>query len=140
MRISRAYMVVLLFLCGLAGGCLGVAAKNDSPVLGADMPLYPALARTANNQGRVEVQVITGADGKVISAQVKSGFPLLKRAAPDNVKTWRFAGRSERTITFEFKIEERAPKVFDDYYNYGKIIFHRPNSMEIIFSPAIVEN
>ena len=139
MRISRASMVAILFLGGLTATCLSVAATNDSPVLGADMPLYPALARTAKIMGKAEIQVVTGADGKVISAQPKSGHPVLARAALDNVKTWRFAGASERTITYEFKIEERAVNVFDDYYRYGKIIFQPPNSVVVVFPPLIVE-
>jgi TonB family protein len=139
MRISRANLTVLLILCCLVATCISAAATNDSPVLGVDMPLYPALARTAKIMGIVEIQVVTGADGKVIWSQLKSGHPLLARAALDNVKTWRFAGASERTITYEFKIEERATNVFDDYYRYGKIIFQPPNSVEVMYPPAIVE-
>jgi TonB family protein len=140
MRKSRARLGVFLFLGVFAARCISAPATNDSPVLGADMPLYPALARTAKITGKVEVQVVTGADGKVISAQVKSGHPLLSRAVLDNVKTWRFAGAGERTITYEFKIEGRKENVFDDYYRYGKIIFQPPNSVAVIFPPPIVEN
>jgi len=140
MRLSRAAFAVILLVCVLAPVCVYVSASNDSPVLGADMPLYPVLARTAKITGKVEVQVVTDADGKVMSAQVKSGHPLLSRAVLDNVKTWRFAGASERTITYEFKIEERKENVFDDYYRYGKIIFQPPNSVVVIFPPPIVEN
>jgi TonB family protein len=138
MRISKVNMAAILFLCGLAATCISVAATNDSPVLGADMPLYPVMARTAKITGKVEIQVVTGADGKVISAQLKNGHPLLARAALDNVKTWRFAGASERTITYEFKIEERKANAFDDFYSYGKIIFEPPNSVVVIFPPLTV--
>ncbi len=79
MRISRANHAVILFLGILAAACISVSASNDSPVLGADMPLYPVLARTAKITGRVEIQVETDADGKVISAQLKSGHPVLAR-------------------------------------------------------------
>lgn len=140
MQISRSNLGVFLFSCILAATCISASTTNDSPVLGADMPLYPALARTAKITGKVEVQVVTGADGKVISAQVKNGHPLLSRAVLENVKTWRFSGPSERTITYEFRIEERKENVFDDYYRYGKIIFQPPNSVAVIFPPPIVEN
>jgi TonB family protein len=139
MSISRANLTVLLILCGLVATGISLGATNDSPVLGADMPLLPALVRTARITGKVEIQVVTGADGKVVSAQLKNGHPLLARAALDNVKTWRFAGASERTITCEFKIEEREANVFDDYYRYGKIIFQLPNSVVVVFPPLIVE-
>lgn len=104
------------------------------------MPVYPALARTANITGRVEIQVAIGADGKVISAQLKSGHPLLAKVALDNVKTWRFAGKIERTVNYESKIEPRTEKAFDDYYRYGKIIFQPPNSVVVVFPAPIVEN
>jgi TonB family protein len=138
MRISRANLAVFLILCGLVATCIPIGATDGSPVLGADMPLYPSLARTEKIMGKVEIQVVIGADGKVISAQLKSGHPLLARAVLDNVKTWRFAGASERTITYEFKIEERKPNAFDDFYSYGKIIFQPPNSVVVIFPPLIV--
>jgi TonB family protein len=141
MRISKTTMVVILFLlgCGLAALRISLASASDTPVVGADLPLYPALARTANIQGKVELQVTTGADGRVVSALAKGGHPLLERAALDNVKTWRFAGQSERTVTYEFRVEARAVNSFDDYYRYGSILFHPPNSVEIIVPPTIVE-
>lgn len=139
MRISRACVVVIWFICSLVALGIPVAATNDAPVIGADIPQYPALARTANIQGKVELHVITGPDGKVISALAKSGHPLLERAALDNVKTWRFAGQSERTVTYEFRVEAMAVNSFDDYHRYGKIIFHPPLSVEIVVPPVIVE-
>jgi TonB family protein len=138
MRISRANFTVLLIFCTLVGTCISAGETNGSPVLGADMPLYPSLARVARIMGKVEIQAVTDADGKVISAQLKSGHPVLGRAALDNVKTWRFAGAGERTITYEFKIEERKPNAFDDFYNYGRIIFQPPNSVVVIFPPVVV--
>jgi TonB family protein len=107
-------------------------------MLAAEMPHYLALARTGNIQGKVEIQVVTDAEGRVISAQQKSGHPLLAYSALENVKTWRFAGQSERTITYEFKIEGSASPN-DNYYRYGKIVFHLPNSVEVIVPPLVVE-
>ena len=138
MRISRTSGAALLFICGLAVGGISVGARSDSELLGAEMPRYLALARSGNIQGKVEIQVVTNAEGKVISAQPKSGHPLLAQSALENVKTWRFAGQSERTITFEFTIEGSA-RTNDDYYRYGKIVFHLPNLVEVIVPPLLVE-
>jgi hypothetical protein len=99
MRISRANLGVFLFSCVLAATCISASTTNDSPVLGADMPLYPALAWTAKITGKVDVQGVTGADGKVISAQVKSGHPLLSRAVLDNVKDVAIITGTERSYS-----------------------------------------
>jgi hypothetical protein len=65
MQILRADVAIILLVCVLAPVCVSFSASNDSPVLGADMPLYPALARTAKITGKAEVQVVTGADGRL---------------------------------------------------------------------------
>jgi TonB family protein len=130
---------VLLLVCGalLATG-LTPQQSSDSPVLGADLPLYPALARQAKTEGKVEVQVQTGPDGKVISAVAVSGPGILRQAAAENAKTWRFAPRrSEVTVVYEFRIDGKA-ETNDPYYRYGKIVFRLPNSVEVDFPPLIL--
>ncbi|MFZ0859436.1 MAG: energy transducer TonB [Candidatus Sulfotelmatobacter sp.] len=137
MSIIRDAALLLVFGALSAAG-LAPQQSSDSPVLGADLPLYPALARQAKTEGKVEVQVETGTDGKVISAVAVSGPGILRQAAADNAKTWRFApGRSEVTVVYEFKIEGKA-ETNDPYYKYGKIIFLRPNSVEVDFFPLIL--
>ncbi len=46
-------------------------------------PEYPAAARATRASGTVNVQVLIGEDGKVISAQAISGLPVLQFAARD---------------------------------------------------------
>lgn len=44
-------------------------------------PTYPCAAKAINAYGQVQVQVIIDSSGKVISADVKKGYPLLRSAA-----------------------------------------------------------
>lgn len=56
-------------------------------------PAYPLQARRSNQQGTVVVEFIVGADGKVLSAWVKtpSAYPLLNSAALSTIRSrWKF--------------------------------------------------
>jgi protein TonB len=53
-------------------------------------PQYPAIARTARASGAVTIQVLISEEGRVISAEVMSGHPLLKEAALQAAKQWVF--------------------------------------------------
>ena len=54
-------------------------------------PLYPALAKAAGVQGLVSVQVLIDEQGRVVSAKVTNGHPLLQQAAVQAVYKWKFA-------------------------------------------------
>jgi TonB family protein len=56
----------------------------------AGLPQYPPIARLAQIQGEVKVEFVLNSDGEPISVVAVSGHPLLKPAAEQNVKTWRF--------------------------------------------------
>jgi len=53
-------------------------------------PEYPPIARRARVIGPVEVQVVIDEDGDVISATAISGHPLLREAAEDAARQWKF--------------------------------------------------
>ena len=78
----------------------------------ADVPLYPELAVTARIFGTVEV-LVTVKDGKVITAQVQSGPPMLAAATVDNIQTWRFHSMVDTTFTakFIYQLEEASLNV-----------------------------
>lgn len=63
-------------------------------------PSYPLQARRTNQQGTVVVEFIVGADGKVLSAWVKTAcpYPLLNDSALSTVRSrWKFpAGPARR--------------------------------------------
>ena len=53
-------------------------------------PLYPALAKAAHASGAVQVQILISEEGRVLSADVLSGNPLLRQAALDAARQWTF--------------------------------------------------
>jgi len=53
-------------------------------------PAYPQIAKTANIGGQVSVQVLIDETGRVISASVVSGHPLLRNAAVTAAKQAKF--------------------------------------------------
>jgi periplasmic protein TonB len=77
-------------------------------------PAYPPLARTANVEGAVAVEIIIGLGGRVESARAISGHALLVPAAVDAARRWRFEAtllngtpvRVTGIITFVFKLRE----------------------------------
>lgn len=51
-------------------------------------PHYPPLAITAHVSGVVELEGVIGVDGRIHELKVKSGHPLLVKAALDAVRQW----------------------------------------------------
>jgi TonB family protein len=83
-------------------------------------PAYPPVAKAAQAQGPVQVQVTVNEAGEVTDAQVISGHPLLREAAIEAARQWTFkptelSGRPVKVqgmVTFNFtlasKTEENA--------------------------------
>lgn len=81
--------------------------SNDTlpPVIEHAQPIYPPLARTARIEGDVLIRITT--DGESVKdTEVESGHPLLRQAAVDNVKTWKFARHEPGIfhVTFRYKL------------------------------------
>jgi len=53
-------------------------------------PQYPAPARAARISGDVVLECVVGTDGRILEVKVKSGNPLLVRAAVDAVWQWAY--------------------------------------------------
>jgi TonB family protein len=53
-------------------------------------PEYPAIARTASVSGDVQVEIVIGEDGNVVSTKILSGQPLLQQAALSAARQWKF--------------------------------------------------
>jgi TonB family protein len=51
-------------------------------------PQYPEVARAAHVWGEVQLECVVGIDGRMVEVKVKSGNPLLTRAASDAVWQW----------------------------------------------------
>jgi TonB family protein len=77
-------------------------------------PVYPQLARQIHLQGEVSVEVMISPDGRVESARVVSGHPMLAQCARETAMGWRFGPtllnnvpvRVTGVITFIFKLNE----------------------------------
>lgn len=51
---------------------------------------YPAIARSTHVEGVVEIQIVVDEQGNVIAAEVLSGHPLLRQAALEAARQWKF--------------------------------------------------
>jgi protein TonB len=75
-------------------------------------PDYPIIARTTGTQGTVVIQAIIARDGRIESAHVLSGPPLLQAAALDAVRSARYhpyllnsqPTEVETTISINFRL------------------------------------
>ena len=92
---------------------------------------YPVVARDAQIQGTVEVEVDVSPDGAVISALANSEHLALKRAAEENIKHWRFAPANVKrsfSIGYEFSLQEpRLP-----YGSETKNYFDLPSKVRVV--------
>jgi TonB family protein len=108
----------------------------------AGLPQYPAIARLAQIQGEVKVEFVLNSDGDPISVVVISGHPMLRAAAEQNVKTWRFELPKDLYRTewkydtvFNFKIsndkqpyEDPKLTVTLDSYRYVEVTTNPPST------------
>jgi protein TonB len=85
----------------------------DSKAISLPQPIYPPIAKVTNLSGTVVVQITVDETGKVISASVVSGHPLLRAAAIKAAYQARFApqqvnGKTVRvsgTVSYNFSPE-----------------------------------
>ena len=86
---KRSLSSVVCFTFAL---CIGAAAQSNEPaLLSANIPFYPPLARQASVYGNVKVTfILPGNAAEPIDVEAVSGHPMLKPAAVENVRTWRF--------------------------------------------------
>jgi protein TonB len=75
-------------------------------------PVYPVTARQTNIQGAVTVIATIDANGKVIGVRALSGPLLLRQAAEDAVKQWKYSpglvdgkpAPSQVTLSVDFRL------------------------------------
>ena len=65
----------------------GGVVKMANPIQRVD-PAYPPMARQMRVGGTVEIEAVIGVDGRLREIHVKSGHPLLVKAAVDAVRQW----------------------------------------------------
>ena len=70
---------------------MAVAAQTEPTRASANIPKYPPLAAQARVEGVVTLRFTLPANAAApTNVEVESGHPLLKTAAAENVKAWRF--------------------------------------------------
>jgi TonB family protein len=120
MSIWRIWLTALVTILVLSPGRQRVSADQDNKdeppkVEGAIVTSfvevsYPPLARMARIQGPVVVRVTLDDAGKVVTADVIIGHPLLVRAVLPNARKWRFRPSRTKTalIFYDFQLVEGA--------------------------------
>jgi periplasmic protein TonB len=87
---------------------------QESQLINRVIPTYPEIARAARIAGTVELVVLVGRDGRVLSLEVLSGNPLLVASAKQAVAQWRYhpaildgeAVEVESRVTVNFILDE----------------------------------
>jgi TonB family protein len=98
------------FSIGLLIPLLATAQTNSSTsvaVRSAAAPVYSPVALTANTSGDVQVAVTVDKTGNVTTADSVSGNALLRKAAVEAAKRWKFEKLNEEArvqITFSFRM------------------------------------
>ncbi len=86
--------------------CLGTGslqAQEGRKALSNPAPTYPEVAKRMRLVGRVKVQIVIGADGKIKETSFVGGHPVLVNAVEETLKTWKYApGSGETTTLLEF--------------------------------------
>jgi Gram-negative bacterial TonB protein C-terminal len=121
-------ILMLSVLLVVVSRALAQESTKDLPkVVQHAEPIYPPLARQTRIQGEVVVKVTT--DGESVSGAVaQTGHPLLRKAAEDNAKTWKFTSHTPSifSVTFRFKLMESGAEVE---------FLESPTIVEILASP-----
>jgi len=95
-------------LCFVAAVSMTMTAQTDPVLTSANMPMYPPLACQARIGGSVKLTFTLAAHAaELTNIEVVSGHPLLKGAALENVKTWRFDNPYAVERKYETTIEYR---------------------------------
>lgn len=86
---------------------------SDAKLISAARPIYPATAKESGVQGAVTVAANVDATGKVTAARALNGPMLLREAAVNSVKQWKYSpalidgkpAASLVTVNVEFKLK-----------------------------------
>lgn len=111
-KLSSCIRIVVVLIIALAAVATTVNAQQSLPEDGKRKiktriaPAYPELARRMNVAGKVKIEIVVAADGRVRSARPIGGHPLLIQACLEAVKDWKFVASAEETtqiLEFDFK-------------------------------------
>ena len=63
---------------------------NPPKIISSVMPVYPSIARSTGIQGAVVVEASVNQSGNVVATKVISGPPMLRQAAVDALRRWKY--------------------------------------------------
>jgi len=114
---------VVGLLCFAFAICITTLAQTEPVLTSAGIPKYPALALSVRVEGVVKLTFTLGSrSSEPTKVEVLSGHQLLKDAALENVRTWRFENSyaAERTYetTFECRIStgQKSAVCFESFH------------------------
>ena len=128
-------MVFRLIISVMFIGCaLLSAAESALMPKAAVAPKYPPLGAMTRVSGTVVVRVTIDAFGNVTKAEVVAGHNLLKQAAVDAARKWKFESelRETRTAELRFRFSLLPERKDSDV----QTTFFPPNEIEIELTPA----
>lgn len=111
-------------------------------VLSVVVPSYPSFAHAARVIGTVKVRILVDEKGDVTEATAISGHAMLKGAAVDNIKAWKFApahgaAASQLVVTYVFTMEGQV--VPTTSLKCAHVKLDLPTRVEITVPPWPVE-
>lgn len=109
MRISMI-AVLLASMLGSPSAAWAGAPSQSVGLKRAVAPVYPPIAITANVSGDVKVVVTLDKAGSVTKVRIVSGNPLLRRAAMEAAKRWRFKPGADRRHVHLFFLFQMVPR------------------------------
>jgi TonB family protein len=124
----------LLICAALLGGTISSPSSGALLPKAAVAPKYPPLAALASVSGTVVVRATIDESGGVLRADVLSGHDLLRGAAAEAARKWKFepAAVQTRTSTIRFRFVLLGQKDESDL----QITFFPPDIIELKFTPT----
>ncbi len=109
-------------LCFAAAIPVTMSAQGEPVLVSANIPKHPPLACQARIAGVVRLTfVLAGDTGEPTNVEVISGHPMLKDAAIENVKTWKFnksyaCGKYQTTFDYRFPSSGPQRVTFESFH------------------------
>jgi TonB family protein len=121
MRIPSGILVLSVLLAAVPGTAAQEVPDVLPKVVQHSEPIYPPLARQTRIQGDVRVKLTT--DGESVrNAEAETGHALLRKAAEDNVRTWKFVAHTPGTFRVTFRYRLSFGNVDNEFLKFPSIV------------------
>ena len=132
-----------LRICGVlwfaAAISVTMAAQSEPMLVSVNIPKHPPLACQARIAGVVKLTfVLSGVAGEPTNVEAISGHPMLKDAAIENVKTWKFTN-SYAEGTYQTTFRYRFSGVQGTHSAPRIVTFHSFHQVDVVADLPILE-